>query len=461
MKNNSPSQLHAPKLSSNSVITVKVGNSQSQVIGADAKTFAKLRNALSYTPTANKSYFSGKAYNQKRYLLDKRGVFPTGLLYLVKRTLRDLNLSSRVLESRVRPSPHPTPLFVVKLPCTPYPEQKAAAEACAHFGRGIVVAPTGVGKSLIVALIIARLQVRTLIVVPSLTLRHQLTESLRSIFGKSKVGRLGSPIAVENVDALDYNKGLKGYDCVVVDEFHHSGAATYQKLNKKAWGGVYYKFGLTATPFRSNENERLLLESVLSKVIFRVTYTTAVEKGYIVPVEAYYVDLPKQECKGDTWPAVYSELVVNNQHRNRILADMLRNLAGANISTLCLVKEIKHGKTLQVASGLPFANGEDGEARSRIETFNKGARGLIGTSGVLGEGVDTKPCEYVLLAGGGKSKNQFMQQVGRAVRRYPGKESAKVILFRDPSNKWLLTHFKEQVKFLKEEYGIVPTKLEI
>ena len=111
---------------------------------------------------------------------------------------------------------------------------------------------------------------------------------------------------------------------------------------------------------------------------------------------------------------------------------------------------------------MPFANGQVEETRYYITLFNeKELPCLIGTTGILGEGVDTKPCEYVIVAGLGKAKSAFMQQIGRGVRVYPGKESCKIVIFRDTSHKFTLRHYREQCKVLKEEFGIVPLKLEI
>jgi superfamily II DNA or RNA helicase len=126
------------------------------------------------------------------------------------------------------------------------------------------------------------------------------------------------------------------------------------------------------------------------------------------------------------------------------------------------VKEVKHGYAIQEIFNAPFANGQDDITRAYIGAFNKGeVKGLIGTTGILGEGVDTKPCEYVIIAGLGKAKSAFMQQIGRAVRTYPGKESAKIILFRDASHRFTLRHYRAQAKILKEEYGVTPIKLEL
>lgn len=435
----------------------------SKVEGLNKDQFRALRDVLSYRVEARTAYFSGGWRNPKRHLLGLRGDFPTGLLYLVENYLNGRTYQSRDL----RKAPQLTfkGLRQASLGVTPYPEQEEAARAAVGHHRGVICAPTGVGKSLIVALLIKELGVKTLVVVPTLELKRQLTESLSKIFGSDNVGSLGSLVAVENVAALDPKVKLKDYDMVVIDEFHHSGAKTYRKLNQKAWTGVYYRIGLTATPFRSKDEERLLLESVLSEVIYDIDYQTAVKKGYIVPMEAYYYDLPLKEVEGNptAWASVYSELIVSHEDRNKHIAELLEHLGRQGRSTLCLVKEIQHGRNIieeTAWKNFPFANGQDSEAQGFIKQFNQGrCKILLGTTGVLGEGVDTKPCEYVVIAGLGKSKNQFMQQVGRGFRTYPGKTSCKVIIFRDASHKWPLEHFKAQCKYLKEAYGVVPVRL--
>lgn len=432
----------------------------SKVEGLNQDRFKALREILSYRVEARTAYFSGGWRSPKRHLLGLRGDFPTGLVYLVEVYLNGLKEGYQRVDLRKRPTKTYKELLEGSVGViTPYPEQYDAATALIAHHRGIICAPTGVGKSLIVTLLIKALGVKTLVVVPTLELKRQLTETLSQAFGEDKVGPLGSLVAVENVAALDPKVKAEGYDMVIIDEFHHSGAKTYRQLNQKAWKDVYYRVGLTATPFRSKDTERLLLESVLSKVIYKLDYKTAVKKGYIVPMEAYYYDLPKREIEGNpsSWPSVYSELVVSNSYRNTLIMSALSTLHESGKSTLCLVKEIKHGEAVAVA---PFANGQDEETPIWIDRFNKRHFPvLVGTTGVLGEGVDTRPAEYIIIAGLGKSKPAFMQQCGRGFRKYPGKESCKVIIFRDPSHRWTLDHWKTQCKILMDEYGVVPVKL--
>jgi superfamily II DNA or RNA helicase len=272
-------------------------------------------------------------------------------------------------------------------------------------------------------------------------------------------------IAVENYDALDPDKILEGYHGVIIDEFHHSGADTIRKLSLRAWKNVYYRYGLTATPIRANSEEQILLESVIAPIVYKLEYQTAVDKGYIVPVTAYFYQLPRIKCAAKNWKEVYSELVVNRKDRNKKIVNIIESLHDTGESVLVLVNEISHGKELQKlceARGLniPFANGQDDNSRIMILEFNlKETHILIGSS-ILGEGVDTKPCGWVIMAGGtGKSKVQIMQRIGRAIRNYPGKISGKILTFLDPSHKYLTNHHREYVKVLKQEYGIEPCKL--
>lgn len=423
-----------------------VGNSYSQLVGMDAVHYSRLRKILSYVT----DHYQGR-YNH-RYLIDVKGQFPTGLLYLVASYL--FEYAPDTIQNDTRTYPKDKVGFTLKLPFQPYPEQLEAAAVASTHGRGIICAPTGVGKSAIVALLINEVQVPTLVVVPSLELKRQLSESLREAFGSL------AHIRVDNIDALDPKKPPKGVGCLIIDEFHHSAAKTYRDLNKKAWTDIYYRFGLTATPFRNQDSERLLLESILSDVVYQIQYKTAVEKGYIVPVEPYYIELPKRDVKGFTWAEVYKEIVVENEPRNAQIRDMLLHLDENNISALCLVKEIAHGENVCAGTGIPFANGLNEETKRLISDFNsRKINVLVGTTGILGEGIDTRPAEYVVIAGLGKARGQFMQQVGRAVRRYPGKETAKVIIFKDESHKWSLAHFRAQVKVLKDEYGVKPVVL--
>lgn len=434
-------------------VKITLGNSYSKIQGLTTEQFNKLKKVLSYAIDPQAAYFSGGFYRRK-YLIDKVGSFPTGLVGHVRKFLDKNNISFKSTPWPAKPVPTEG-MFTLSLPYEPHEWQLKAAEEAVYHQRGGIIAPTGTGKSIVIALIASGLNVRTLVVVPTVEIKKQLQEALNAYFGST------DNIIVENIDSRNLRKE-QNFDCLIIDECHHVAARTYQVLNKKYWKNIYHRYFLTATWGRNNRNENLLFEGIAGEAFYRLTYKEAVKNGYIVPVEAYYIDLPKKQTEAFTYVQVYSELIVNNTYRNELIAQLLNNLKENNIYTLCLVKEIAHGNNISKISSVPFVNGKDEESRPFIRQFNNGGlMAIIGTTGILGEGVDTKPAEFVILAGLGKARSAILQQIGRGVRTYPGKDSCKVVLFRDTSHKFTLRHFKEQCKILREEFGIVPTKLEI
>lgn len=434
------------------MITIEVDNSYSQIKGLTSAQFAILRKVLSYEVDKQTTYFSG-GFAARKYLIDKKGYFPSGLLYRVKETLKAKALPFALTDLRTRPKGCPAIPLAPSAP-KPYHDQTEALDFALALEQGIISMPTGTGKSMVIALLSARLGLYTLVVVPTVEIKSQLTESLDKIITDT------SKILVENIDSPRL-ANLKGLEVLIIDEAHHVAASTYTKLNRTAWKDIYYRFMFTATPFRTKTEENLIFEGIAGRVIYKLAYKDAVVRGYIVPVEAFYVDVKKQEANGTTWAQVYSELIVNNTGRNDQIAGLLTSLQAAEASTLCLVKEIKHGELLSRLTGIPFTNGQDEESRKYIKQFNTGKiKALIGTTGVISEGVDTKACEYVIVAGLGKAKSGFMQSVGRCLRTYPGKDSGKVIIFRDSSHKFCSRHYAAQRDILRTEYGVELIKLE-
>lgn len=436
-------------------VVLIIDNSISKVNGLDRVNFYKLREELSYAVDYATARFIPNPANRVKYCIDPKGNFATGLLHRVMDFLIINKISYAKRDIRDQNPPKTRLNFDFKegsLP-TPYPDQENALKEALRTCRGVLSMPTGTGKSLVIALLIQKLGLRTLVVVPTLELKVQLTETFKELF-KSTTG-----ITVENIDSPELQ--LKhNYDLLIIDECHRAAAKTYRDLNRKHWNGIRWRYSFSATPFRNDPEEQLLYESVAGKVIYELTYPEAVEKGYILPVEAYFVDVPGKNTDEVLWPEVYQDLVVNNDTRNLQITKILEHFK--DLSTLCLVKEIKHGNTLSELTAIPFSNGADENSRVHIKDFKNGKiKALIGTTGILGEGVDTKPAEVVIIAGLGKAKSAFMQQVGRAVRKYEGKKTAKVVIFRDRSHKWPLTHFREQCKIIKEYYGIEPKLLNL
>lgn len=381
-------------------------------------------------------------------LYDK-GSFPTGLLPRAVSILNELGHDVKQNDARVRPKLGQIKLVTKEaLPALRY-YQKTAARKLQEEGRGIVVMPTGTGKTVTIARMIWDLSVsKVLIVTPSKRITAMMLKTMEKYFGKGKVaklstksGRLEKPINIVNIQALvkiDPNV-FADLDAVFIDEFHHSAADTYREVNLNHLKRCYFRIGLTATNFR-NDGADIALESVLSHVLYEYSIEQAIKDKVIHQPDFDIVEF-QHGREYNSWQECYKEGVVQNVERNKLIAEIVEHYKDRHV--LVLVKEIEHGEALKaLIPNSMFINGQETDTVQdrMMEQFHSGkVKVLIGTS-VIGEGVDLPIADTLVMAGGGKARSAIMQNVGRILRLYPGKESAILVDIDDIDVDWLSDH---------------------
>jgi len=154
------------------------------------------------------------------------------------------------------------------------PDQRAAVDAWERAGcRGVVVKPTGTGKTEIALSIIARHRTSALIVVPLRDLMYQWQRRIRQGLGV-EAGILGDgrrevwPLTVTTYDSAYIHMKEIGnrYRLVVYDEAHHLPAPTLRESALDCLAPM--RLGLTATPWRADGLDRLL-EQLIGPVVFQ------------------------------------------------------------------------------------------------------------------------------------------------------------------------------------------------
>jgi hypothetical protein len=112
-----------------------------------------------------------------------------------------------------------------------------------HRGRGVVVLPTGAGKTVVALMAIARLALRTLIVVLTIELLAQWQRAVCEQLGLpgNAVGIVGSgrrevrDLTITTFDSAAIpRRRLDGFGLLIVDEVHHVPAAQYRRIVSKA-----------------------------------------------------------------------------------------------------------------------------------------------------------------------------------------------------------------------------------
>src|SRR5438045_3773441 len=167
-------------------------------------------------------------------------------------------------------------------------------------GRGVVVLPTGTGKTHLANMAIERAGRPTLVITPTIDLMNQWYDELTLSFGVD-VGLLGGgyydvrPLTVTTYDSAYQNMDRLGnrFGFIVFDECHHLPGPTY---GLAAIGAIApFRMGLTATPERA-DNAHTHLDQLIGPIVYR-REITQLRGQYLADyrVMTLYVNLSDEE----------------------------------------------------------------------------------------------------------------------------------------------------------------------
>jgi len=467
------------------MIKIEIGNSISSVSFIPRQIFSLVHKELSFYDMG--IYFRTGRWDRAVSPLMVDNKFPTGLVRRLCFILNNNKFQFKIIDNRIRPKINHLALLQGAYEPTAYIHQNEAVQAFLNSpsGRGIVVLPTGMGKTRVMKDTIQQLGVHTLIIVPSLNIKRQTLIYLSECFGESKVGLFkrntsNKPISIANLDSLTRatKDDVDQFDCVFFDEWHHEACQTAHDINENIISDIYYKFALTATNFRNSKNEQILLDCIMANELYSMSPVEAMKFGYISKIKYYrqniqdikpLIDLdnygpfglPENELeelwekKKDSYKyhELYKLYISENEERNSKVIKQANRLTDKGLSTLTLVKEIAHGQLLQSQiKDCVFVNGQEESTFNydAIQAFNRGEiKNLVGTS-VIGEGVDTKGADCVILANGEKAKTKIMQNIGRVVRLKKGKEFGLVFDYEDTGQKIIKKHSNTRKRIVKK-----------
>ncbi|MET0412344.1 MAG: DEAD/DEAH box helicase family protein [Polyangiaceae bacterium] len=347
------------------------------------------------------------------------------------------------------------------------------SEALAAFkrarGRGVVVLPTGAGKSHVALLAIADRARSTLVVVPTLDLVRQWYDLLRTTFGV-KIGVVGGgeytlePLTVTTYDSAYLHMENFGarFGLVVFDECHHLPAEGYALAAEQCLAP--FRLGLTATLERADGRESLL-DALVGPVIYRKEIVE-LSGEYLAEYDTERVALslsPSERAEYDAERAVYLaflrssgvrmtnprgwlefiqrasrsaagrralqayfrqrelalaapakldylELLLHEHRKDSMLIFTQDNATAYEIARRFLVPAITHQTKVTERSQI-------------LERFSKRQYGVVVTSKVLNEGVDVPEANVAVVISGSGSVREHVQRLGRILRRGENKRA--------------------------------------
>src|SRR5579875_1403622 len=205
----------------------------------------------------------------------------------------------------------------------PYQREALAAWGKAH-GRGVVILPTGAGKTVLALMAIDAMAVRALVVVPTIDLLHQWHDTLCARFGleTDAVGMIGGgfrtrrPLTVITYDSAAMpRRDLSDVGLLIFDEAHHLPSASYRTIATRC--PAPFRLGLSATLERSDGRHEDLRTLIGPTVYERQPSTLARDKHIAdYKVQRVYVDLTDEEqARYDQNTAEYSWYMAANRHK--------------------------------------------------------------------------------------------------------------------------------------------------
>lgn len=354
-----------------------------------------------------------------------------------------------------------------------YPfQQEAISSWQKNNNNGIILLPTGAGKTIISLDIIARLQLKTLIVVPTLVLLEQWKNAIIRFLGlnDSDIGEFGGgkqeikDITIITYDSAHlYVKRLRNiYGLLILDEAHHLAGSSYEII---ADGFIApNRLALTATLDEDELSYENLVNKGFEKIVYSLkpsqlqelevltNYRIETIKVKLADKEEYdrligilQSYLKKFRYNPDIPP--FKQLIFRiNKDRNAQqalnayqTAKVLSFSADTKLVELeRLLRQHRDDKVLIFSDMVAFCERISKvffipvithrtvkEERNWIlQYYKRVPNAKLVVSKILDEGVDIPDARIgIILAGSGRSR-QFVQRLGRILRRYPGKEQA-------------------------------------
>lgn len=354
--------------------------------------------------------------------------------------------------------------FTPRAARVPFPHQSEALRAwLGNGGRGLVVLPTGAGKTHVATLAIASRKRSALVVVPTLDLLAQWHDGMAATFD-TPIGLVGggyhevTDLTITTYDSAHLHMERLGsrFGLVIFDECHHLPSDAYSTAARMCLAP--FRLGLTATPERNDGREGVYDELVGPTVYRRDIHELS--GHYLAPYETVRMAVPLSDEEQLTYdearetylsflrannirmsqPDGWGQFLIRSSQsdagrrafaayrKQKQLAlaapgklDVLQRLLVAHKRDRVLVFTEDNATVHHIARSLlvpPITHETKVKERSRIlQRFHAGEYFAVVTSKVLNEGVDVPSANVAVVLSGNGSVREHVQRLGRILRK--------------------------------------------
>ena len=366
---------------------------------------------------------------------------------------------------------HPTLPFATSMQVEPRPYQyEALANWLASGSAGVVVLPTGAGKTLVAAMAIHETKVWTLVVVPTLDLLQQWRAALSSTLDISAddIGLFGGgekdlkPITIITYDSAALNpRELKRFGLLIFDECHHLPAPTYRLIAESAFTPL--RLGLSATPERS-DMAHLDLQELIGPEVYRRDPAELTGGRYLAQYQEVSIDIAlseEEEARYNEQRRIYRaflqkrHIIIHSpeEFQQKVIFMSARDpearkamLAWREARSIAMNAPAKYAeieRLLQLHArdqvilfseynpvvdeisrrfclpAITYKTPTE-ERRAILEHFRAGTYSKLVSGRVLNEGVDVPDCRVAIIVSGNSTRREYIQRLGRVLRPKEG-----------------------------------------
>lgn len=344
-----------------------------------------------------------------------------------------------------------------------------AERAVRGYYHNLVVAATGTGKTVVSALDYKRFRklnskapCRLLFVAHREEILKQSLYTFRAVlkdanFGEMFVGNYKPEsidnlfISIQTFNSQSFTEKTTAdfYDYIIVDEFHHAAAPSYQKLLS------YYQpkilLGLTATPERMDG--KTIMPYFNDRIAAEIRLPEAIDRKLLSPFQYFGVtdsiDLDKLKwAAGGYDKSELSKIYTINGAASTMRADLVVRSLLKYVTDIDDVKglgfcvSIEHAKFMSNyfnQQGIPsiYLTGKsaDDERKNAKQLLISGEIRFIFVVDIYNEGVDIPEVNTILFLRPTESLTVFLQQLGRGLRLAENKECLTVLDFIGQANR--------------------------
>lgn len=317
--------------------------------------------------------------------------------------------------------------------------------------NGLIVAPPGCGKSLIIASIVSELDAPALVFQPSKEILEQNLSKFRqygyqpAVYSASMNRKCVGEVTLATIGSVRRRPDIFDHvKYVIIDEA--------DLVNPKE--GMYKHFlaalgpdvrvlGLTGTPYRLSTSSfgtilKFLTRTrprVFDELVYYIQSKDLFDEGFLCLPEYHEVKgFNRNALRANSTGADYTDKSVQ-MHFNEInLKDKIvkvveRLMANGRKNALVFTRFVEEAEYVARRTGAAIVTADTptSERQAILEEFKRGNTKVAVNVSVLGVGFDFPELETVVLARPTMSLRVYVQQVGRCVRTAPGKESAWVV----------------------------------